>query len=167
MDVEKTIEFILDLSAKTEQRFAQNEERFTKFEERFARIEENFAKADGRLTRLEDYLVKANGRFGRLENNFVRLEENFAKLQESFARAEARADRADRRMDRLETSLAQTIRVVKLMVRAGRPLRSDIRRLQKSQEKTEQSFSEINGKLDALIDIVDHSIRRNGGKRNH
>lgn len=118
MDVEKTIEFILELSAKTEQRFAQNEERF-------------------------------------------------AKIEEGFAKAEARADRADRRMDRLETALAQTIRVVKLMVRAGRPLRSDIRRLQQSQEKTGQKLSEVDGKLDALIDIVDQSIQRNGGKRNH
>ena len=90
MDVEKTIEFILELSARTEQRFAQNEERF-------------------------------------------------AKIEESFVKAEARA---------------------------GRPLRSDIRRLQKSQEKDGEKLSEIDGKLDALIDIVDQSIRRNGGRGN-
>ena len=125
MDVVKTIQFILELSAKTEQRFAQNEEQFAK------------------------------------------IEQNFDRLEENFVRAEARADRADRRMDRLEASLAQTIRVVKLMVRAGRPLRSDIRRLQQSQEKSGEKLSEIDGKLDALIDIVDQSIRRNGGKSNH
>jgi hypothetical protein len=52
MDVEKTIEFILELSAKTEQRFAQNEERFAQNEERFAKIEEHFAKAEVRRTEL-------------------------------------------------------------------------------------------------------------------
>ena len=63
------------------------------------------------------------------------------------------------------------------MVRAGRPLRSDVRELQqwrdevrqwqaKSEEyraRTEQNLAEITEKLDALIHIVDNSIRGNGG----
>ena len=109
MNVEKTIEFILEMQAKTEARFGKTEER--------------------------------------------------------FARAEARADRADRRMDRLE-------RVVKGLVRSGVSLRSDVRDLQKwraQSEKfharTEENLAEITGKLDALIDIVDKTLRRNGGKR--
>jgi hypothetical protein len=95
------------------------------------------------------------------------------------AKAEDRAYRSDRRMDRLETSIAQTIRVVKLMVRAGRPLRSDVRELQhwrgemehwqaKSEQyraQTEQNLAEITGKLDALIDVVDRWNPRNGGKK--
>jgi ectoine hydroxylase-related dioxygenase (phytanoyl-CoA dioxygenase family) len=95
-----------------------------------------------------------------------------AKAEERFARAEARADRADRRMDRLEASIAQTNRVVKALVRTGRGLRSDVRELQryrveaeKFHARTEENLSEITGKLDALIDIVDKTLRRNGGKR--
>lgn len=74
-----------------------------------------------------------------------------------------RADRADRRLDRLE-------HIVTMMVRVGRPLRTDVRELQQWraevrhwQKKTEQNLSEITEKLDALIDIVSKSIRRNGG----
>jgi len=80
-------------------------------------------------------------------------------------KAEARADRADRRMDRLEN-------VVKQLVRSGLSLRSDVRELQKFparsekfQARTEENLAEITNKLDALIDIVDKSIRRNGGAR--
>jgi hypothetical protein len=109
MNVEKTIEFILDMQAKSEERFAKSEER--------------------------------------------------------FAKAEARADRADRRMDRLEG-------VAKQLVRSGVSLRSDVRELQKFrlraekfQARTEENLAEISGKLDALIDVVDKSIRRNGGAR--
>ena len=109
MNVEKTSEFILDMQAKSEDRFAQWEKR--------------------------------------------------------FAKAEARADRADRRMDRLEN-------VVKQLVRSGLPLRSDVRELQKLrarsekfQLRTEENLAEITEKLDALIDVVDRSVRHNGGKR--
>ncbi len=88
-----------------------------------------------------------------------------AKSEERFAKADARADRADRRMDRLE-------RITKQLVRSGLSLRSDVRELQKFrlraekfQARTEENLAEITDKLDALIDVVDKSIRRNGGAR--
>jgi hypothetical protein len=69
----------------------------------------------------------------------------------------------------LERAIAQTNRVVKVLVRAGVSLRSDVRELhryraasEKFRAQTEQNLAEITGKLDALIDIVDKSIRRNG-----
>ena len=81
-------------------------------------------------------------------------------------------DCADQRMDSLERAIAQSIRVVKGLVRAGGSLRSDVRELQryraqseKFRAQTEQNSAEITGKLDALIDIVDRSVRRNGGRR--
>jgi len=84
-------------------------------------------------------------------------------------RAEARADRADQRMDRLERAIAQNNRVVKGLARAGVSLRSDVRELKKYRTaserfraQTEQNLAEITGKLDALIDLVDKSIRGNG-----
>jgi len=81
-----------------------------------------------------------------------------AKSEERFAKAEARADRADRRMDRLEN-------VVKQLVRSGLSLSSDVRKLEKFRARTEENLAEITDKLDALIDVVDRSIRRNGGAR--
>jgi outer membrane protein TolC len=81
-------------------------------------------------------------------------------------------DRADQCADRLERAIAQTNRVVKALVRAGGSLRSDVRELQryraqseKSRAQTEQNLAEITGKLDALIDIADRSMRRCGGRR--
>jgi hypothetical protein len=58
---------------------------------------------------------------------------------------------------------------VKGLVRPGLSHRSDVRELQryraqseKFRAQTEQNLAEITGKLDALIDIVDRSVRRNG-----
>jgi len=43
-------------------------------------------------------------------------------------------------------------------------LRSDVQELKEFRRRTEQNLAEITEKLDALIDIVDKSIRRNGRK---
>jgi nanoRNase/pAp phosphatase (c-di-AMP/oligoRNAs hydrolase) len=94
-----------------------------------------------------------------------------AKAEARADRADQRMDRAEQRMDRLERALAQNIRVVKGLVRAGVSLRSDMREMQrwraaseKFRAQTERNLAEITGKLDALIDIVDKSLRRNGGR---
>jgi L-lactate utilization protein LutB len=101
MDVEKTIEFILDMQAKWEERWARNEQRWTKSDERWAK--------------------------------------------------------ADRRMDRLE-------RLGERLVRSGLSPRSDVQELKEFRRRTEQNLAEITEKLDALIDVVNKSIRRNGRK---
>ena len=87
------------------------------------------------------------------------------------ARAEARADRAEQRMDRLERAVAQNTRLLRGLVRTGVSLRSDVRELQKYRVASEkfrvrmaQNMAEITDRLDALIDIVDKSIRGNGGR---
>jgi len=74
-------------------------------------------------------------------------------------------------MDRLERAVAQNTRLLRGLVRAGVSLRSDVRELQKyrvASEKfrvrMEQNMAEITDRLDALIDIVDKSIRGNGGR---
>jgi hypothetical protein len=43
-------------------------------------------------------------------------------------------------------------------------VRSDARELKEFRRRTEQNLAEITEKLDALIDVVDKSIRRNGRK---
>jgi L-lactate utilization protein LutB len=92
--------------------------------------------------------------------NQAKSEERFARAEERFKRTEERMDRADRRMDRLE-------RVTTQLVRSGLSLRSDVRQLHKFRVRTEENLVEITEKLNTLIDVVDKSIRRNGGADVH
>jgi hypothetical protein len=75
-------------------------------------------------------------------------------------------------LDRIERIFAQTNRVVVGLARSGLSLRSDVRELQKFrarserfQARTDENLVEIPDKLDALIDVVGESLRRNGGGR--
>jgi chromosome segregation ATPase len=92
----------------------------------------------------------------------ARTEANFAKADVRFAKAERRLDRAEKRMDRLERLVAQNNHLVGRLTRCGVSLRSDIRRHERAIARLEEVHSETDGKLNALIDIVDKSIRRNG-----
>jgi hypothetical protein len=76
---------------------------------------------------------------------------------------------AEDRMDRLERAISQTNRVVNQLVRYGVSLRSDVRRhdraiiqLEKVMAHLGEVHAETDGKLNALIDLVDKTIRRNG-----
>ncbi len=91
--------------------------------------------------------------------------EQQAQAEERYQKAEERMDRADRRMDRLEASVRQ-------LVRYGVSLRTDVRRHDKAilridgaLERLALAQVETDGKLNALIDIVDKTIRN--GKRRH
>jgi hypothetical protein len=84
-------------------------------------------------------------------------------------RMDAKFAKAEKRLDRIERVVAQNNRVVTRLVRYGVSLRSDVRRLDKAlaelaerQVKTEEKLAETDDKLNALIDIVDQSMRRNG-----
>jgi hypothetical protein len=81
------------------------------------------------------------------------------------AKAEERWAKSERRMDRIERVLAQTNRVVAGLARSGVSLRSDVRKLQKFRARTEENLAEITDKLNALVDLVNKSLRRNGGGR--
>jgi uncharacterized coiled-coil protein SlyX len=78
-----------------------------------------------------------------------------ARMDAKFAKADARFVKAEKRLDRLEQVVAQNNRIVSQLVRYGVSLRSDVRRIDKALAETDE-------KLNALIDIVDQSIRRNG-----
>lgn len=56
MDVEKTIEFILDQQAKTETLWQRNEERWMRSEERWKRAEERMERLEGRQERFDKSL---------------------------------------------------------------------------------------------------------------
>ena len=78
-----------------------------------------------------------------------------ARMDAKFAKADARFVKAEKRLDRLEQVVAQNNRIVSQLVRYGVSLRSDVRRIDKALAETDE-------KLNALIDIVDQRIRRNG-----
>ena len=78
-----------------------------------------------------------------------------ARMDAKFAKADARFVKAEKRLDRLEQVVAQNNRIVRQLVRYGVSLRSDVRRIDKALAETDE-------KLNALIDIVDQRIRRNG-----
>jgi hypothetical protein len=88
-----------------------------------------------------------------------------AKFEENFAKS-------NRRLDRIEQMLKQTNRVVGKLASTGVSLRGDIRRHEKWLAKHEQAVArhdlmmgEMEGKLNALIEIVDKTTRRNGRSR--
>ena len=78
-----------------------------------------------------------------------------ARMDGKFAKADARFVKAEKRLDRLQQVVAQNNRIVSQLVRYGVSLRSDVRRIDKALAETDE-------KLNALIDIVDQRIRRNG-----
>ncbi len=76
---------------------------------------------------------------------------------------------AEGRMERLERTVSQTNRTVNQLVRYGVSLRSDVRRhdraiirLDKAMARLAEVHAETDEKLNALIDLVDKTIRRNG-----
>ncbi len=87
---------------------------------------------------------------------------NQARMDARFARADARFAKAEKRLDRLERVVAQNNRISTRLVRYGVSLRSDVRRIDKALAETVEKLAMTDEKLNALIDIVDHSIRRNG-----
>jgi hypothetical protein len=87
------------------------------------------------------------------------------KLLESHRKAENRLGLAEHRLDRDEYRLDRDERILKLMIKAGRRARSQMR---EQHQLHEQRFAEMrefqahsDRKLDALIDIVraDHNGR--------
>jgi chromosome segregation ATPase len=76
---------------------------------------------------------------------------------------------AEDRMTRLERAVSQTNRTVNQLVRYGVSLRRDVRRhdegiirLDKAMTHLAEVHAETDEKLNALIDLVDKTSRRNG-----
>ena len=80
----------------------------------------------------------------------AKFEENFAKIENGLAET--------------QRVLRLTNRVVAGLARAGVSLRSEVRRHERAITRLEEVHAETDGKLNALIDIVDKSVRRNGRK---
>ena len=87
-----------------------------------------------------------------------------ARFNAKFDRADQRFAQAEKRLDRLELVVAQNNRLVSKLARSGVSLRSDVRKTEQNLAKISESLSEMDGKLNALIDITDRRIRGNGQK---
>ncbi len=97
------------------------------------------------------------------------VEKTIEFILDHQAQAEGRMERLERAMERLERANSQTSRTVNQLVRYGVSLRSDVRRhdkaiirLDKAMARLAEVHAETDEKLNALIDIVDKTIRRNG-----
>jgi L-lactate utilization protein LutB len=94
----------------------------------------------------------------------AKWEERWVKNEERWAKAEERWAKSERRMDRLEKLGERLVRAGLSMGSDVREVRRDVQELKEFRRRTEQNLAEITERLDALIDIVDKSIRRNGRK---
>ncbi len=94
------------------------------------------------IERMMEFILKQQATF----------ESNFAKADERFLKAEARLDRIER--------------VVGQLASASLRFRNEIRRSQIEADRQLKALRELSheteDKLNALIDVVDKSIRRNG-----
>ncbi|HEV2178216.1 MAG TPA: hypothetical protein VGW33_13605 [Terriglobia bacterium] len=99
-----------------------------------------------------------------------------ARSDASQARFDANFARAEKRLDRIERVLTQTNRIVSRLPTRSVASRSDIRRHERAIVRHEEMMVEMDGKLgalvaasqrtdgklNALIDVVDKTARRNG-----
>ena len=94
----------------------------------------------------------------------AKFEENFARIERGLAQTQGGLAGTQRALAQTQRVLRQTNRVVAGLARTGVSLRSDIRRHERAIARLEEIHAETDDKLNALIDIMDKSIRRNGQK---
>ncbi|MGA2986098.1 MAG: hypothetical protein ABSG32_20020 [Terriglobia bacterium] len=108
------------------------------------------------VERTIEFLLKNQARMD------ARFDAKFARADQRFAQAEKRSAQAEKRLDQLERVVAQNSRIVTQLARSGVTLRSDVRRTEKNLAEIAESLSEMDGKLNALIEFVDRQTRGNG-----
>ena len=144
MNIEKNMEFILDMQAKCEERWAKSEERFAKSERRRTAMERMVGQNNRLVARLARAGVTLRSDVRRHERAITRIEENLAEATDKLNGLIDIVDKSEKWQARAEEKLA----------------RSD-----KFQARTEENLAEITDKLNALVDLVNMSLRRNGGGR--
>ena len=109
--------------------------------------------------------ARFDAKFAKADQRFAQAEKRFAQADQRFAQAEKRLDRMGRELAQNNRILAQNNRIVTQLARTGVTLRSDVRRTEKNLAEIAESLSEMDGKLNALIDFVDRQTRGNGRPR--
>lgn len=108
------------------------------------------------VERTIEFLLKNQARMD------ARFDAKFAKADQRFAQAEKRLDRLEQGLAENGRIVAQNNRIVTQLARSGVTLRSDVRRTEKNLAEIAESLSEMDGKLNALIEFVDRQTRGNG-----
>jgi hypothetical protein len=110
MNIERTMEFILQQQAK--------------FEENFAKAEQNFARSNRRLDRIEQMLTQTNRIVGKLASTGVSLRSDIRPHEKWLAKHERAVARHDVMMEEMEGKLNVLIDIVdKTTRRNGRSRR--------------------------------------------
>ena len=126
------------------------------------------------IERAIKFLVDHQAQFdARMETEFIRAKERFAEFEQRFvlaerrfALADARMDRAEKRVDRVVEVLRQTNHVVAQLAAASLRARNELRQRQAEADREikamRQHGRETDVRLNALIDVVNKTLRRNG-----
>ena len=93
MDVERTMEFILQMQAKSEERMAKFDERMAKSEERMARAEARMEKFDRRMEAMGKLVQTGMKWLVRLEKTQQALSEDVKALTEAQRRTDRKFER--------------------------------------------------------------------------
>ncbi len=118
------------------------------------------------VERTIEFMLKNQARMdARFDARFAKADQRFAQAEKRFVQAEKRLDRLERGLAENSRILAQNNRIVTRLAQSGVALRSDVRRTEKNLAEITQSMAEIDGKLNALVDIMDRQIRGNGRQR--
>jgi len=118
------------------------------------------------VDRTIEFLLKNQARMdARFDAKFAKADQRFAQAEKRFAQAEKRLDRLERGLAENSRLVAQNNRIVTQLARSGVTLRSDVRRTEMNLAEITESLSEMDGKLNALIDFVDRQTRGNGRQR--
>ena len=94
MDLERAMQFILELQAKHEQRSAEHEQRLAEHGQRSAEHAQRFAQIEGALNTL-------TGVVGTLADNVMKLDSALATLVDSQIQTEERFRATDERIEKL------------------------------------------------------------------
>jgi chromosome segregation ATPase len=131
VDVERTINFILDSQAKAEIRQAQADERQAKADERQAKADERLAKADERQAKAETRLSATEKRLDKRMDAIAKLiqqgmrmlvtqkaefDRKINALVDAQMRGEARMERLDERMEELAAAQKDTQKTLKAFI---------------------------------------------------
>jgi len=109
MDIERTMEFILNQQA----RFEANQ---AKFEANQAKVEANFAKADQRFLKVEKRLDRAEKRLDRTERVVAQLASASLRFRNEIRRSQIEADRQLKALRELTYKTAEKVDVLSDLV---------------------------------------------------
>jgi chromosome segregation ATPase len=95
--LDKIDERFNQLSAQTDVRFAQMDERFAQVDQRFAQMDERFAQVDQRFAQMDERFAQVDQRFGQVDERFTKVDDQLGEIKSMLLSlgATAPADRVN------------------------------------------------------------------------